>query len=173
MLDDEQVAYIGGVLLEGGSDTTSSLTLSFILACCKFPEVLAKVQAEVDSVCGRGRLPSFEDFEKMPYVRMCIKEVQRWRPVVIMSFPHFTTKDERYKDYLIPKGTILIGNTWGLHDDPSRFAQPDEFRPERYADFPLSAPEYAAQAGENRDHHGYGWGRRICVECISQKEACS
>lgn len=40
MLDDEQVAYIGGVLLEGGSDTTSSLTLSFLLACCAFPEVL-------------------------------------------------------------------------------------------------------------------------------------
>lgn len=42
LLDDEQVAYIGGVLLEGGSDTTSSLTLSFILACCAFPEVLVR-----------------------------------------------------------------------------------------------------------------------------------
>lgn len=40
LLDDEQVAYIGGVLLEGGSDTTSSLMLAFILACCAFPEVL-------------------------------------------------------------------------------------------------------------------------------------
>lgn len=40
ILTDEQVAYIGGVLLEGGSDTTSSLTLSFMLACCAFPEVL-------------------------------------------------------------------------------------------------------------------------------------
>lgn len=45
-----------------------------------------------------------------------------------------------------------------------KFDNPNEFRPERYADFPLSAPEYAAQAGdEARDHYGYGWGRRICV----------
>ena len=42
LLDDEQVAYIGGVLLEGGSDTTSSLLLSFVLACCAFPEVLVR-----------------------------------------------------------------------------------------------------------------------------------
>lgn len=24
----------------------------------------------------------------------------RWRPVVIMAFPHYTTKEERYKDYV-------------------------------------------------------------------------
>lgn len=45
MLDDEQVAYIGGVLLEGGSDTTSSLTLSFLLACCAFPAVLVSSES--------------------------------------------------------------------------------------------------------------------------------
>lgn len=121
LLDDEQVAYIGGVLLEGGSDTTSSLTLSFLLACCAFPEVLVrskkklhfagscadldlwlqrKAQAEVDKVCGRGRMPEFDDYDALPYIRMCVKEVQRWRPVVIMSFPHYTTKEERYKDYV-------------------------------------------------------------------------
>lgn len=100
LLDDEQIAYIGGVLLEGGSDTTSSLTLSFILAMCAFPDVLKKAQAEVDSVCGRGRMPDFDDFDNLPYIRMCVKEVQRWRPVVIMSFPHFTAREERYKDYV-------------------------------------------------------------------------
>lgn len=96
LLSDEQVAYIGGVLLEGGSDTTSSLTLSFILACCAFPKVLvsstlrvpirapslpdhsqAKAQEEVDRVCGRGRMPDFDDYDNLPYIRMCVKEVQR------------------------------------------------------------------------------------------------
>lgn len=58
----------------------------------------------------------------------------------------------------IPKGTILIGNTYGIHHDPKRFPEPNVFRPERFADFPLSAPEYAAMAGdESRDHYGYGW----------------
>lgn len=94
ILDEEQVAYIGGVLLEGGSDTTSSLLLAFIMAAAKWPEMFvsytcpcsnetladfvadshnprqAKVQAEVDEVCGRGRLPQFSDYPNLPYVRV-------------------------------------------------------------------------------------------------------
>lgn len=31
---------------------------------------------------------------------MCIKEVQRWRPVVIMAFPHKLTQDETYGPYV-------------------------------------------------------------------------
>lgn len=64
----------------------------------------------------------------------------------------------------IPQGSTIIGNTWGIHHDPKRYESPNDFRPERYADFPLSAPEYAAQSGDDaRDHMGYGYGRRICV----------
>ncbi|KAK4054438.1 hypothetical protein OIV83_000932 [Microbotryomycetes sp. JL201] len=134
LLDDEQVAYVGGVLLEGGSDTTSSLTLSFILACCAFPDVLRKAQQEVDKVCGRNRVPDFEDYDSLPYIR------------------------------IIPKGTSIVCNTWGLHHDPERHPEPNKFDPERFADYPLSAPEYAAMAGDDvRDHYGYGMGRRICV----------
>ena len=64
----------------------------------------------------------------------------------------------------LPRGTTIIGNTWGLHMDEERFPDPQEFKPERFKDFPLSAPEYAAMSGDDaRDHWGYGYGRRICV----------
>ncbi|KAG2419536.1 hypothetical protein HFD88_004332 [Aspergillus terreus] len=39
-LDEEHIAYIGGVLMEGGSDTTASTLLSFLLAMTKYPKVL-------------------------------------------------------------------------------------------------------------------------------------
>lgn len=64
----------------------------------------------------------------------------------------------------IPKGTTLITNSWGMSHDPQRYPDSNKFEPERYRDFPLSAPEYAALSGDDvRDHYGYGWGRRICV----------
>ncbi|CAH0035241.1 unnamed protein product [Clonostachys rhizophaga] len=76
-LDDEHIAYIGGVLMEGGSDTTASTLLSFLMAMMKHPEVLRKAQKEVDEICGLQRSPNFEDVGKLTYVRQCMTEV-RW-----------------------------------------------------------------------------------------------
>lgn len=33
----------------------------------------------------------------------------RWRPVAPAGVPHLSTKDEFYRDYLIPKGTLVVG----------------------------------------------------------------
>lgn len=74
-LDELQVAYIGGVMLEAGADTTSALLISFILAMIKFPNVLARAQKEVDEVCGSKRSPTFDDMDNLPYVRACVLEV--------------------------------------------------------------------------------------------------
>ena len=78
LLDDEQVAYIGGVLLEGGSDTTSSLTLSFILACCAFPRVLVSLsgsrqqqaQALIPIFAGQGAGGGRSSVRKRSYARV-------------------------------------------------------------------------------------------------------
>ena len=45
------------------------------------PEAQKKAQEEIDRVVGRDRLPSFRDYEHLPYVRAMVKEVMRWRGV--------------------------------------------------------------------------------------------
>lgn len=35
-----------------------------------YPDVMRKAQAEIDSVVGRDRLPTFEDRARLPYVRI-------------------------------------------------------------------------------------------------------
>jgi cytochrome P450 len=47
-VDEEHIAYIWGVLMEGGSDTTASSLLSFLFAMIKYPTALRKAQAAVD-----------------------------------------------------------------------------------------------------------------------------
>jgi len=64
---------------------------------------------------------------------------------------------------LIPKGSVIILNAWGLHHDESKFPNPDTFDPDHFAGQTELAPGLAAAADyENRDHYGYGSGRRIC-----------
>ena len=77
-----------------------------------FPNTQQKAQAELDEVVGRGRLPTFADYERLPYIRAIIKETLRWRPVVPMALPHLLTQDDIYNGYYIPKGTICIPNVW-------------------------------------------------------------
>lgn len=75
-LDDEHTAYVGGVLMEGGSDTTASTLLSFLMAMMKHPDVLRKAQKEVDEICGLQRSPNFEDVVRLTYIRQCMTEVR-------------------------------------------------------------------------------------------------
>lgn len=74
----------------------------------------------------------------------------------------FPSADEWIDGKFLPKGTLLIMNAWGMHTDERTFPNPSAFIPERFADRPSLAPEYAAGDWERRDHYGYGAGRRIC-----------
>ncbi len=47
-----------------------------------YPETQKRAQAELDAVVGRDRLPSFADYEHLPYIRAMVKEALRWRMVV-------------------------------------------------------------------------------------------
>lgn len=45
------------------------------------PQIMHKAQAELDSVIGRERSPTFEDRDNLPYIRAMIRELVRWRPI--------------------------------------------------------------------------------------------
>jgi cytochrome P450 len=75
--------YLGGMLIEGGSDTTSFFIQSLVLALVAFPEVTRKAQEEIDHVVGPHRLPTTEDFEHLPYIRAIVQEALV-RPLSLM-----------------------------------------------------------------------------------------
>ncbi|MCJ1468497.1 hypothetical protein MMC07_007126 [Pseudocyphellaria aurata] len=162
-LTRNQLNFLCGVLMEGGSDTSASIILAFIQAMIRFPHVQKKAQQEIDTIVGEDRSPLWSDHPNLPYVMMIIKETMRWRPVAPLAFPHALSTDDTIDGMKIPAGSIVIMNVWGLHHDPTRFSNPDVFDPECFTGRTLLAPKYAASADfENRDHYGYGAGRRIC-----------
>ena len=92
------------------SQTLSGLK-TLILAMVKFPEAQKKAQEELDRVIG-SRLPTLGDREELPYTSAFVEETQRWRPVFPLAIPHFSTEDDSYGKYFIPKGSIVMGNSW-------------------------------------------------------------
>ncbi len=73
-----------------------------------YPDVQKKAQAELDRVIGEGRLPSFEDYQSLPYIQAVILEILRWMPVVPMGVVHRVMVEDEYKGYRIPKGALMI-----------------------------------------------------------------
>ena len=86
-LSDTEGAYVVGMIGLAGLLTTASALMTYILAMTLYPEWQAKLQHEVDTVCG-GRMPETTDAPRMPVLRAVIKEIMRWRPVTPSSKPH-------------------------------------------------------------------------------------
>ncbi|EXJ86779.1 hypothetical protein A1O3_03733 [Capronia epimyces CBS 606.96] len=162
-ISEIQAAFVAGTMIEAGSETTSSALNSAVLYLAAYPEVQARAHAEFSRTIGDHRSPTFDDEPSLPYIRAMVKEILRLRPVTNIGTPHFTTADVVYKDYLIPKGTVVAVNQYALHYDPRRYDRPDDFIPDRYLHHPLKAGAYAAHPDPlQRDHFGFGAGRRIC-----------
>lgn len=144
-------AYDVGIIYEAGSDTTTMALEIFVMAAILYPSVMQKAQAELDSVVGPDRLPSFSDKPSLPMIDGIMKEVLRWRPVSAGGIPHAVTQDDEYMGYKIPKGATVIGNHWAISLDEAVYGDPHTFDPERwikYPDLPLVA---------------FGFGRRQCT----------
>lgn len=95
-LDRHQLYFLGGVLMEGGSDTSSAIILAFIHAMTKWGHVLKRAQAEMDAVVGEDRTPTWSDYQKLPYVAATVKEAMRWRPVVPLALPHAAAEGKQH-----------------------------------------------------------------------------
>jgi cytochrome P450 family 619 len=188
-LSDHNVMLLAGVTLKGGSDTSASTLTSWMQAMVLYPEVQRKAQAEIDAVVGDKRIPTWSDYRDMPYLATMVKEAMRWRPTAPLGFPHalsegglppqrvvllkptvcvhpltFRHSDQWIDGKFLPKGTVLFVNVYGLHQDETKFPNPNTFDPDHYKGRTLLAAEYANSADyENRDHYGFGTSHPSCL----------
>jgi cytochrome P450 len=74
-----------------------------------------RAQAEIDAVItSENRLPDINDRESMPYVCAIIKETLRCGTVAPFGIPHQLRENDTSNGYFIPKGSVVMVNTWYL-----------------------------------------------------------
>ncbi|OCB89192.1 cytochrome P450 [Sanghuangporus baumii] len=150
------IAQTVAVAFGAGGDTTVSALLTFLLAMVLFPDAMKKGHEELDRVIGKHALPSFEDRPRLPYIEAICKECLRWQAITPLAVPHLAEKDDIFKGYFIPAGTVLYGNVWAMLRDPKRYPDPDKFIPDRWL------PAYGEEPPLEADKMAFGFGRRIC-----------
>ncbi|KAJ8432646.1 hypothetical protein Cgig2_011812 [Carnegiea gigantea] len=141
----------------GGTDTTSN-TVEFAMAeIMNKPEVLRNVQEELDAVVGKESIVEEHHIHKLPYLQAVMKEAFRLHTVVPLLIRHCPSKSCVIGGYTIPKGTRIFINVWAMHRDPSIWANPLEFDPERFLNGKFDF------SGNDFSYLPFGSGRRSCA----------
>ncbi|MEL6929702.1 MAG: cytochrome P450 [Cyanobacteria bacterium J06600_6] len=143
------------LLLFAGHETLTSAIASFCLLTAQHPEVMERLRAEQDRLNITGT-PTLEDFKKMTYLDMVLKEVMRLVPPVGGGFRK-AIQDFELGGYRIPEGWTIQYQIAQTHQDSDLYPESDRFDPERFS---------AENAVDQQASFGYipfGGGLRECL----------
>lgn len=155
-MDKDEIEHLLLNIFVAGTDT-STYTLEWAMAeLMHNPEIMSKVQNELEQVVGKGNPIEETDVAKLPYMQAVIKETFRVHPPVPLLLPRKAETDVEIGDYIIPKDAQVLVNAWAISRDPSKWENPNVFAPERFLDSEI----------DFKGHHfeliPFGSGRRIC-----------
>ena len=91
-----------------GQDTTINTISWGIIYLLYEPDIMRKMQEEMDSVIGDDQLIGVDDGNKLPYTSAVMKEVQRMANVMPQNIARRNTRDVVIKGYTLPKGTTIM-----------------------------------------------------------------
>ncbi|CAA0806627.1 Cytochrome P450 84A1 [Striga hermonthica] len=144
----------------GGTETVASAIEWAMSELMRSPEDLKKAQQELTDVVGLGRKVEEHDFEKLTYLRCCIKETLRLHPPIPLLL-HETATDAVVSGYHIPAGARVVVNAWAIARDEGAWEDAASFKPARFlAGGGVEAvPDYR---GSDFEFIPFGSGRRSC-----------
>ncbi|XP_019195216.1 PREDICTED: geraniol 8-hydroxylase-like [Ipomoea nil] len=155
-IDRNYILHVFLDLFAAGTDTSSNTLEWAMTELLKNPNALAKAQAELADVIGKGKLIQEADVTRLPYLQCIVKETFRMHPPVPFLIPRKVEQEVNLCGYTVPKDSQILVNVWAIGRDSSIWENPLIFNPERFWNFGINV------RGQDFELIPFGAGRRIC-----------
>jgi cytochrome P450 len=155
-LTDLQIRDEVMTLMFAGHDTTTS-TISFMFyELARHPDILARLLAEQDAQMP-DRQPTAAQLMsgELTELELVLDETLRKYPPAWVG-PRRAIEPFEFEGHTVPARAFVNYSSWASHHLPDVFADPDEFRPERFAPDALAALPKGAYVP-------FGGGSRTCI----------
>lgn len=115
-----------------GLDTVANTLAAAVYAVLKHPDVLARVQAEVDALFSQGPIDEASFMGRVPTLHGAILETMRLFPIAVAQ-PRVATRDFAFAGHRILAGERVFLGTSVAHFLDEHFADAARFDPDRFA----------------------------------------
>jgi sterol 14-demethylase len=152
-------SVITGILIStmfAGHHTSAGTAAWTLVELLRTPGHLKRVTEELDHIYADGREVSHQALREIPQLENAVKEALRLHPPLIW-LPRTTLVDFHYKDFVVPKGSIVAMSIALSNKDPECFPEPERFDPDRFA------PPREEDAKHPWAYLPFGGGRHRCL----------
>ncbi len=128
-------SVITGILIStmfAGHHTSAGTAAWLLVELLRQPQRYARVVSEIDALYADGREVSYQALREIPQLENAVKETLRLHPPLIW-LPRTALVDFSYREWVVPKGTIVAMSSALSHEDATCFAEPQRFDPDRFA----------------------------------------
>uniref|UniRef100_A0A3B5M7C0 Cytochrome P450 3A n=1 Tax=Xiphophorus couchianus TaxID=32473 RepID=A0A3B5M7C0_9TELE len=129
---DHEILSQSMIFIFAGYETSSS-SLSFLAYnLATNPEVMRKLQEEIDSTFPNKAPVQYQPLMEMDYLDSVINESLRLFPIAA-RLERVAKASVEINGLVIPKDMVILVPTWPLHRDPEIWPEPEKFKPERFS----------------------------------------
>jgi len=128
---DEEITGLSIALMLAGYHT-SNITSSWLgIQLLTHPKVLEEVMKEQEKINADNGPLDFQKVKDMEYLNNCMTETLRMRPPIILVW-RLAMQDFKYKQYVIPKGSLVCVSPAVHGRNESIYTKPNEYDPWRF-----------------------------------------
>ncbi|XP_056227534.1 cytochrome P450 3A27-like [Seriola aureovittata] len=154
-LTDHEIISQVTMFLFAGYETSATTLVFLVYTLARNPEVMKRLQKEIDSTFPNKGPVQYEALMQMEYLDSVVNECLRLYPPAA-RIERVAKETVKINGVTIPKDIVVMIPVYALHRDPELWPEPEEFKPDRFS-------KENKQSINSYTYLPFGVGPRNCI----------